>query len=94
MQMTSDQAEILALQILGWLAADEEAMNQFTMMAGITPADIMAQAGNPEMLGGMLDFFLSDEAMLTRFCEEQEINPETPAHARRILPGGDVPHWT
>lgn len=92
--MTSEQAEILALKILTWLADDEAAMNRFTALAGITPADILDQAGNPELLGGMLDFFLSDEAMLIKFCEEQNINPELPAQARMLMPGGDIPHWT
>ncbi len=91
--ITPEQAEILALKILGWLAENPDEMEKFTTLAGITPADILQQADNADMLGGMMDFFLSDDTMLTRFCEEQNIDPFLPAQARRLLPGGQTPDW-
>ena len=92
--MTKNEAEIIALKILEWLAKDEEAMMRFSSLAGIDPIDMIAHATEPEMLGGMMDFFLSDEALIIAFCEETDTDKETPALARQALPGGDVPHWT
>ena len=92
--MTENDAEILALKILEWIAKNEDAMMRFARLSGIDPIDLITHAADPEMLGGMMDFFLSDEELLIAFCEETETDKELPALARQVLPGGDVPHWT
>jgi len=92
--MTENDAEILALRILEWIARDEDAMMRFSRLAGIDPVDLIAHAADPEMLGGMMGFFLSDEELFFAFCVESETDKELPALARQALPGGDVPHWT
>ena len=92
--MHKDEAEILALKALTYLAGLDELMDRFAALSGMGPGDILERAQDPEMLAGVLDFFLFDEALLTEFCEAHEINPETPAQARMALPGGDLPHWT
>jgi hypothetical protein len=53
-----------------------------------------ARAGDPEFLGFVLDFLLSDEAALLDFARETEIPPDRPLRARAALPGGALPHWT
>lgn len=93
-QFSAEQAEIMALQMLGWLAAEPEILDRFAALTGITPSDIAGQADNAEMLGGLMDFILQDEELLTQFCTAHEIDPETPALARQVLPGGAIPHWT
>ena len=93
-RMQRDEAEILALKALTYLAGLDEMMDRFAALSGIGPADILERAQDPEMLAGVLDFFLFDEPLLTEFCEAHEINPEEPAQARMALPGGDLPHWT
>ena len=92
--MTSNEAEIMGLQMLGWLARQEDAMSRFAALSGLDPVDLLAHASDPAMLGGMMDFVLSDEPLLLAFCEENDIPPEAPAQARQLLPGGDIPHWT
>ena len=92
--MTSNDAEIMGLKMLGWLASQEEAMPRFAALSGLDPVDLLAHASDPTMLGGMMDFVLSDEPLLLAFCEENDIHPESPAQARQLLPGGDIPHWT
>lgn len=93
-QISAEQAEILALQMLGWLAGEAEHLDRFAALTGITPSDIAGQADNAEMLGGLMDFVLQDEELLTQFCTAYEINPEAPAMARQALPGGEILHWT
>lgn len=92
--MHRDEAEILALKALTYLAGLDEMMDRFSALSGIAAGDLIDRAGDAEMLSGVLDFFLSDEGLLTEFCEVHEIDPETPAQARLALPGGDLPHWT
>lgn len=92
--MQQEQAEILALKALTYLAGLDEMMDRFSALSGMGPNDVLERAADPEMLAGILDFFLTDEALLTEFCEAREINPGDPARARMALPGGDLPHWT
>ena len=92
--MNSEQAEILALQALTFLAADTEIMDRFAALSGLAPNDIIARANEAEMLAGVLDFMLSDETVLTDFCAANDLDREHPARARQTLPGGDLPHWT
>jgi hypothetical protein len=92
--MQQDEAEILALKALTYLAGLDEMMERFAALSGMGTGDIMERAQDPEMLAGILEFFLFDEALLTEFCETCNIDPEDPAKARMALPGGDLPHWT
>ena len=92
--MQQEEAEILALKALSYLAGLDEMMDRFAALSGIALGDIMERAQDPDMLAGVLDFFLFDEALLVEFCEAHEINPEHPTQARMALPGGDLPHWT
>ena len=92
--MDTEQAEIIALKALTFLAADTELMDRFAALSGVAPNDIVERAGDGEMLAGVLDFLLSDEAVLTDFCAAHDIDPEHPAAARQKLPGGALPHWT
>ncbi|EJW20494.1 hypothetical protein IMCC14465_17870 [alpha proteobacterium IMCC14465] len=92
-----ETAEILALNMLTWMAGNEEAMNSFSLQSGMAIQDILDQTGNPkvlaELLAGVMDFMLGFEELLTQFCEDNELNPEEPAQLRRYLPGGDAPDW-
>lgn len=92
-----ETAEILALNMLTWMADNEEAMNSFSLQSGMAIQDILDQTGNPkvlaELLAGVMDFMLGFEELLTQFCEDNELNPEEPAQLRRYLPGGDAPDW-
>ena len=89
-----DFAMTLALQGLAWLAADEDRILPFLAQSGLLANELGARAAEPEVLAAVLDFLLSDEAMLLRFCQEIGENPAKIAPARATLPGGDVPHWT
>ena len=92
--MEQEQAEIFALQALAFLAQNEDKMNIFANLSGLGTGDILQRAGEPELLAGVVDFFLSDEELLADFCNANDIHPDTPARMRQALPGGDLPHWT
>ncbi len=92
--MNTDRAETIALQALAFMAGDEQALDGFVHSTGLGIGELRAAASNPEILAGVLDYVLQDEAMLLAFCAAAEIRPDEPARARAYLPGGDVPHYT
>ena len=86
----SEEAEILAINALGFLASDGERLQRFMDLAGLDVAAIRAGASNPAFLGGILDHLLSDESLLLIFAEDQQIRPERIAELRRKLPGASL----
>ena len=83
--LTIDAAEKLAIEALGWLAAEPEALGRFLALAGISPETLRAAASDPGFLSGVLDYFISDEASLVAFARHTEIPPERVVAAHRAL---------
>ncbi len=92
--MNRDMAEVLGIKALGWLAENEEHLLRFLGMTGSDPAELRTRAQDPEFLGFVLDFLLSDDRIILAFCDDTGIGPETPMQARAALPGGALPNWT
>ena len=90
----AEQSETLALRVLAWIAERDELAGAFLGASGASAEELLTRAGDPEFLGFVLDFLLSDEQALLAFCDEAEVHPEAPMRARAALPGGDLPHWT
>lgn len=86
--MKQENGEILALQALTYIGANEDILNGFLYQSGAAPDDLCNQISDPAFLAGILDFLLSDEPVLLAFCTEQNIAPELILQARRMLPGG------
>lgn len=86
----SEEAEILAINALGFLASDSERLQRFMDLSGLDVAAIRAAAGSPVFLGGILDHLLGDESLLLVFAEEQQLPPERIAELRRKLPGAPL----
>jgi hypothetical protein len=84
---STDDAEVTALQALGFLAAEPERFSRFMDMTGLDIAAIRALAGDPAFLGGVLDHLLSDQSLLLIFAEEHGLKPERIGQLRRKLPG-------
>lgn len=86
----NEDAEILAINVLGFLAADGERLLRFMDLSGLDVAAIRAGADKPAFLGGILDHLLADESLLLIFAEEHHVRPERIAELRRKLPGASV----
>ena len=86
--MTNQQAETIALQALAFLAHEENLLTQFLTNTGLTPQDLKNRFQEPELLAGVLDAILADDAVLMTFCNTVSLSPETLVIARRVLPGG------
>ena len=85
--MTSENAQILALEGLGWLAGDDEAFPRFLDLSGIDPAGLREAAGQAGTAVAVLDFLLGHEDMLLRFCEDASVEPRQFHLARHRLGG-------
>jgi len=92
--LSPETAEAVALQALTHIAADEDLLGAFLAQTGLAVDELKTQATDPALLGGVLDFLMSDEAGLVAFCEAAQMEPEMPGLARRSLPGGEEVHWT
>ena len=85
--MNTENAEILALKGLGWLAGDEEGLERFLALSGLDVGSLRAQAGTSGMHVAILDFLLGHEALLLRFCEDEDVAPKDLHLARHRLGG-------
>ena len=92
--MQQEPAQVLALQALAWLAADDELFPVFLNATGASAADLRARAGDAEFLGAVLDFLMMDDAWVIAFCDQHALPYTLPQQARAALPGGAAVHWT
>lgn len=92
--MTREQAEILGLQALSHIVAQDDLFAAFLAASGASPAELRARAADPAFLGAVLDFLLEDDRRVLDFAAAAGIAPTQPAEARARLPGGQVWHWT
>lgn len=77
----------IALQLIAFLASDDERMERFSSLSGMGLGDLKDGTENPVFLGFLLDYALQDEALILSFAENQQISPQSLAVARRQLPG-------
>ena len=87
-------AETLAAQVFSWATEDAERLNAFMAMTGAAPADLVANITAPGFLGTVLDFLLTDDAMIRDFCDTRGLPYTAPMQARALLPGGQSWNWT
>ena len=80
--------ETLALRVLARIAMSQDLLPRFLALTGLDAAELKGRAGEPQLLGAVLDFILFDEALVLRLAEELEVKPEAFAKARARLPGG------
>lgn len=89
--MSLEQAETLALEALGWLAADEAAIGRFLDLSGMGAADLKAVASSRDTATAVVDFLLGDEELLLRFCAETGTPAEALHRAQHLLGGAIGP---
>ncbi|MGH6887727.1 MAG: DUF3572 family protein [Rhizomicrobium sp.] len=78
-------ADVLALEALAFLADSPDDLALFIRLSGVDPAGLRARAGERQFLAGVLDYFLGDEKLLTRFCQQNAVEPATIHRLRAAL---------
>lgn len=82
-----DSAERIALAVLGWIAGDEDRFFPFLALTGLSPESLRESASEPGFLAGVLDYVMSDEAVLIACAAALDLSPERIASAwRRLSP--------
>jgi hypothetical protein len=83
--LSLERAEILALEALAWLAADEGGIARFLAVSGVEAADLRAAAGSPGLAVALLNFLLSHEDLLLAFCQSNGTPAAALHRGRRLL---------
>ncbi|ABG32086.1 DUF3572 domain-containing protein [Roseobacter denitrificans] len=94
MSHTQESAEVVALQVLAWLAGDEELLPVFQGSSGASTEDLRAGAQDAVFLGSVLDFIMMDDAWVVRCCDDLKLEYTSLMRARQQLPGGAQVNWT
>jgi len=94
MSMSQESAEIVALQALGWLAANQDLLSVFLGSTGAAGDELRERAKDADFLGSILDFLLMDDAWVVQFCDTAGLSYDKPMMARAMLPGGKEVSWT
>ena len=92
--MTRDDAEMVAIAALSWMAEDPEGLGAFLSASGMTPQDLRSRAVDPAFLGAVLDHVMSRDDWVCAVADRAGIAPDAMVAVRAALPGGDLPHWT
>lgn len=92
--MNNDDARIIALQVLAWLAADDDLFGTFLGASGADIASVRAAADSPVLLAGVLDFVLQQDDWVLACANGIGVVPQMLVNARAVLGGRDQMHWT
>ena len=86
-QKSDTWAQAIAVDALGFLAADPERLEPFLSLSGLAPANLRRAAAEPGFLGGVLDHLAGDERLLVAFAASAGLNPADVERARQVLAG-------
>jgi hypothetical protein len=84
--MQREEAEILALKALSFLAAGDKRLERFLAATGMDLNDLRSSASDTAVQSGILDYFLENEGLLLAFCESSGLEPKLAVEARSLLP--------
>lgn len=73
--------ETIALEALGFIAADEAELGRFLGLSGLSLDDLRATAGTPETLRAVMEYVMGHEPTAKAFAESQGYRPEQMAAA-------------
>jgi hypothetical protein len=83
-----ETAELLAIQVLTFIAEDEARMRDFLAATGLEPGQIRTAAKAEGFFAGVLEHMLGDESLLVAFANSVGIDPAEIGRARAVLGGG------
>ncbi len=84
-KVTKAQAETIALEGLAFLAGRQDDLERFLALAGIGTEELRQRAADPDMLRALVEFMLTDDALVLAFCSEQDIEPQALHLAAHLL---------
>lgn len=94
MAMSRENAEVFALNALGWIVGQEDILPAFLGATGSSESDIRGRVGDPEFQLCVLDFLMMDDQWIISCCDELRVPYERVSEARQAMPGGAEISWT
>jgi hypothetical protein len=82
---SQENAEMLAVQALAFIAGDDGRLSGFIASTGIAVQSIRDAARDPNFLAAVLEHMLADENLLIAFADSAGIDPAEVARARQAL---------
>ena len=73
-----EDAETVALNVLGFLAESPQALETLMNQSGLDSSTIRKRAADRDFLAAVVDFLMTNEELLVDFCESRRID------ARRV----------
>ncbi len=92
--MQQQEAEIIALQALAWLAGNDELCPIFLGATGGSTDEMRDRATDPAFQASILEFLTMDDAWIIAFCDSVDLGYDKPLRARYALPGTEQTEWT
>jgi hypothetical protein len=83
-----ETAELLAIQVLTFIAEDGARMRDFLAATGLTPGQIRTAALQEGFFAGVLEHMLANESLLVAFADSVGIDPAEIGRARATLGRG------
>lgn len=80
-----EDAEIIALKVLTFLAEDPRRLHRFMSLTGLDVQELTETAGNISILVAALDYLHNDESLLLMFASNQALSLKIISNARDIL---------
>jgi Protein of unknown function (DUF3572) len=80
-----EQAQLLAVSALGFIAADPDRLSRYLGLTGLGPDNLRTAAADPAFLGSVLDYLVADEKLMVEFAADAGLEPEAVARAQAAL---------
>ncbi|MGH6827689.1 MAG: DUF3572 family protein [Rhizomicrobium sp.] len=83
--MGPQEAEVMALEALAWLAGRPQDIARFLTISGLAAEDLRKSVGDRQLQASVLDFLLGEEPLLLEYCRNVLRRPQTVHRARHLL---------
>ncbi len=90
-RVSRNEAEVIALKALRFLADDPNRLERFLALSGADLDDLRTSAASREFLSGLFHHLLEDESLLLTFAVEHDLDPRLPALAAQALGASEHP---
>ncbi len=77
----ANDSNVIALQLLGFIAGNMEILGRFMALTGSGPDDLRNRLHDPDFHAAILEFTMQDEKLLLAFATEQNLDPQIVARA-------------
>jgi hypothetical protein len=88
-KMDKESAAAIALQVVSFLASDEDRLSRFLSLTGTGPGELRHSLAEESFQAAVLDYLMQDESLLLVFCAEHGVDPLVMFPAQQLLSGGD-----